>query len=809
MNNLTSNDTDSSSLIGEDPVVNKAVAKKAMFLSFFISAALLSLEVSLTRIFSVVLWYHFGFMIVSLAMLGFALAGALVYVMIRRRGIRYPFTGIITFTTAAIILPSVIAITRVQVDLPELMYSLSSKLTLAMIALITVIPFCFLGYSLCATFELGKQTINKVYGCSFLGGAVGVILALAGMEYLGGGGGVILAAVAAWLSGCRSIKQGRAIVITAVLSLTVIVISYLAAPGIVSEKSQKHFPRVSQTQVIDREWNAFSSVVFFDNPNLIGLWAMPMNYTGALPEMIGVAIDEWAITSILKFDGDLSKLRFFESYPPTLGWETAAENSDVLIIGAGGGLDVLSSLYYKASNVTAVEINPLIVDAVKGRFREFSGDLYHRSDVTAIAAEGRHFLESDDNLYDRIVLTGVDTFAATGGGAYALSENYLYTVEAFETCLSRLKPGGMICMTRWFYDPPRQTLRLIAAAEEAMKRRGIKNPRDGMFLAEARLSSLILLKNDPFTEDETRRLVDGCKDRVANVLYAKGFKGHPVIEEFLTDEGRAKMESDYPYSVSAPTDDSPFLFEHAKWKNLFKAEQDMFMDKLGGQEIIVITFLSILACLICGLFIIRLFRGKEAKTKNSHNVLFRKRIFAYLTFLFLGMGYLISESILLPKLILPLGYPVYAMSVALVGLLIWSGIGSICAQRIPSTGRMPAVLCFVCAIAVPLFFNFIIDGMSQSILHASFIMRVLSVLILIAVPGFLMGMPFPLAIRALGEKDASVVPKGFLWNGAGSALACPIAIALAITFGFNNTILFAAALYLIAGIFLLNSRSSR
>ncbi|MHC4945325.1 MAG: spermidine synthase family protein, partial [Planctomycetota bacterium] len=388
---------------------------------FFLSAAILALEVSLVRIFSVVLWYHFGFMIVSLAMLGFALAGMAVRLRKERKGLDPARAANYALAGAGLILPAVIALTRVPVDPTLLLEAASHKFLFGLVILLSAFPFYLWGYALCAALELGRRSINRVYGASFLGGALGVGLALGGMEYLGGSGGVALAAVAAWLSGCVMVKTARNVKRFAALSLLIIVACLVLLPGIVPEGSQKHFPAVPPEQIIDRKWNAFSSVIFYENPNRHGLWAMASGYRGRLPEMIGIAIDEWAITSIIRFDGNLEVLEFFEAYPPTLGLETTEPGFDSLVIGAGGGLDVLGALYYGAAHVNAVELNPLIVEAVKGKFREYSGDLYHDERVSAVAAEGRHYVEKDTRLYDRIILTGVDTFAATAAGAYALS----------------------------------------------------------------------------------------------------------------------------------------------------------------------------------------------------------------------------------------------------------------------------------------------------------------------------------------------------------------------------------------------------
>lgn len=746
--------------------------------AFFISAAVLALEVSLTRVFSVVLWYHFGFMIVSLAMLGFAFAGAAVHFRAAKGKVTAGTSSFHSLVAAALLLPVVIALTRIPVDPTQLIQSPTDQVLFGAVILLASVPLFLLGFALCAAFEAGRDAIGRVYGASFLGGAAGVGLSLAGMEYLGGGGGLLLAAGAAWIAGI-----GRSTRWLALASAIVVALCMILAPGIIPTHSQKHFPNVSDEQVIDRKWNAFSSVVFYKNPKRHGLWAMPDSYPGPLPETLGIAIDEWAITSIVRMDGE-TDLGFFEAYPPTLGLETAKMGFDALVIGAGGGLDVLGALHFGAGHVTAVELNPMIVDAVKGEFREYSGDLYHDERVRAVAEEGRHFVERDEKKYDRIVLTGVDTFAATAAGAYALSENYIYTVEAFQSYLDHLKPDGMLCMTRWFYDPPRQTLRLIAAAREALEREGIAKPEACFFLARARLRSLILVKNEPFTEEEKQVLINSLPEREAVLIHAPGWRGHPIIDAFMA----GTLDPDYAYRVDEATDDNPFLFEHGRWKNLFGAEQDWFMDQLGGLEVLFLTFAGLFACMALGTVLL-LFLGRGTSWLRVD-----PRLAAF--FFLLGAGYLITEAVLLPKLVLCLGHPVYAMSIVLISLLVFSGLGAVASQRMPRGGRWLAIVCTAAAASFPLFFLLLFDALQPQILQATLTGKIALIAAVIAVPGFLMGLPFPLALR----NHAGMVPRAFLFNGAGSALAGPAATALAITFGFTTTFWIASGLYLVAGL---------
>ncbi|MHC4846006.1 MAG: polyamine aminopropyltransferase, partial [Planctomycetota bacterium] len=461
------------------------------------AAATLGLQVLLPRIFSMVLWYHLGFFAVSLAMLGFSFGGLLV--MWRSRGEDDAGLDVRSLSVRAAIftLVSLAVVSRLPLDPTRLMEGLDAPLMLLLTGLALAVPFALLGGVVCAALAAPGARVAQVYGATFLGGAVGAMLCLGAMQWLGAPrAAAVLAALPllASLFAARSLATrgppGKVAGLDLALALVLVLGTLVVPETIIPLESRKHFPRVPAERVIDTEWNAFSHVTFYENPEHHGLWAMPPMYAGPLPDMIGVAIDAWAITSVLERAPDEFDLPVFAHYPPTIAYTGTEPGFSALVIGAGGGIDVLAALAAGAGAVAAVEINPLIVDAVLGRFAELSGDLYRDPRVEPIVMEGRHFVETDVRAWDRIVLSGVDTFAATEAGAFALSENSLYTVEAFETYLRRLEPGGSLMMTRWWFEPPRQTLRLALTAAEALRRSGVAEPARRLFVARAERNSL-------------------------------------------------------------------------------------------------------------------------------------------------------------------------------------------------------------------------------------------------------------------------------------------------------------------------------
>jgi spermidine synthase len=761
------------------------------------AAATLGLQVVLPRIFSMVLWYHLGFFAVSLAMLGFSIGGLAVMWGGRRAGgassaparpdpTRYVGHAGLWITA------SLMFVCRLPLDPTKLGEGATAPLLLLLTGLALAVPFALLGCVVCAALAAPGVRVTRVYAATFIGGAAGAALSLVAMQWLGAPRAVaVLAALP--LIGWFTIKRehrapgggGRIVLILALL----LTLGTLARPELfIPLESRKHFPRVPAERVLDSRWNAFSHVTFYDNPDHHGLWSLPASYAGPLPRMIGVAIDAWAITSVIERAPGEVDLPVFAQYPPTIAYTNTEPGFSALVIGAGGGIDVLAALAAEAGHVAAVEINPLIVEAVLGRFAEWSGDLYRDPRVEPVVSEGRHFVETDERRWDRIVLSGVDTFAATEAGAFALSENSLYTVEAFETYLRRLEPDGSLMMTRWWFEPPRQTLRLALTAAEALRRSGVAEPARRLFVARAENNSLFLMKNSDFTREELDALLAASAARGAVPIFALETPSHPVFVEALVSGNPVALVRDYPYRIDPATDDRPFFFETTRFGSVFATEGDWIRDRIGGQEVLVMS-LAVLALLCIPLLLLeRAARARAAAAAPRR---------ALLGIAALGLGYMLVEVPLLQRLTLPLGHPVLAVSVVLVALLLWSGIGSLLSARL-APGRLGRVA-MACAVAVALSLWIGLSEIEGGLIHLPLAARILGVIVLLAPAGLAMGMPFPLALRALSDQDALFVPSAFLWNGLASVLAGPLAVVLGMELGFQATLLLGALCYALAG----------
>lgn len=736
-------------------------------------ATAVGLQVVLPRLFSVLLWYHLGFLAVSLALLGFAVGG----LWVARRGAVRPR---LACGLAALSLPLAAAgAVRLAPDLLDpgvLVETLGGPARLLAVGALLALPFALLGLATCSALELRRARPAGVWAATFLGGAAGAALALAAMGRWGAPRALLALAAPPVLGALLPAAPVRLLAPVALMAAALCGAGLSDPDALLPLHSRKHYPRVDAGAVLDERWNTFSRVTFYENPAHHGLWGVPPGVP--LPESIGVAIDAWAITSILRRAPGADADPVFAHYPPTLAYADAAPGFTALVIGAGGGIDVQAALAAGASRVTAVEINPLIVEAVRGRWRDWCGGLYDDPRVEVVVAEGRHFLATAGaRRWDRIVLSGVDTFAATEAGAFALSENHLYTVEALRDLLDHLAPGGAVCFTRWWFEPPRQTLRLALTAAQVLRERGA-DPLRRLVIARTDLAggvagenSLLLLHADDPGPERLAALQRAAAARRCAPVFTPGAPSHPVFVQALAAADPAPFLAAYPFRVEPVTDDRPFFFEHNRLDALFRDPTDWIRYRLGGHELLAASLLVLLLLAAPLLLAARPPPGAAP-------------------FACLGAGYVLVEVALMQRLVLLLGHPVHAVAIVLVALLLWSGLGSWLAARVA-----PARLPLACLAAAALVASLGPAGSLAGLVGAPFAARAAAAVALVAPVGLCLGLPFPLAIRGVAGPHAAAA---FLWNGVAAVLAGPVAALLSLEGGFGVTLLAGAACYLAA-----------
>lgn len=801
--------------------------REILFGIFFISMAVMVLEIALTRIFSVTLWYHFAFMIVSIALLGFGVSGVFLslFPFLSRRNI-YQNLTVLANLFAISSLGAFLLCNRIPINILKLHPIFPEQfLYLAIYFLSYALPFFLAGLciGICLVWIPGE--VNKIYSSSLLGSGLGC-LAVVYILSKGAVSAVFLASLLGLLAALsfgmkRVSKKAR---IAMVAAFVVLFVLFMNCESLFSVRNAPDKYLMAHEQyVIYKKWDAISRVDVFQEPGWHHVVAMNKEACQSpMPPQLCVVIDGFSLTPITKFNGDLSTLKFIEASTISLPYELK-KNPKVLAIGFGGGMDILGALYYQASSIVGVELNPIIVDLVKRRYRDFSGRLDGYDNVWLYTGEGRSFIRRLDEEFDIIQLHGTDTFAATSSGALSLSENYLYTVEAVRDYYSHLQEDGILAMSRWIRFPPLETLRLVSIVIEALKQEGIEKPENHIIIVHPLGSALatLLVKKSEFTDDEIGKIHSLCRNKFW-VIYSPEMDAYPpgwrlqedakqviaIFRFFVEKEDKTDFYKRYAFNISPVTDDNPFFFHYFKWTKpppLLAELRERPIKSLpsqvsyprwapvhGGGMIILAAALIIALFLSSVLILLPLYSFKRKALATPGKVRF-------LTYFFcLGIGFMFIEIALMQKFILFLGYPTYSISVVLASLLIFSGIGSYLTAKLKKKMMKGLTLAIILLAGVVCSYQLLFPHIFQALLQGSLAIRILSSLLILSPLGFLMGMPFPIGIMLVNRYSSSLIPWVWGVNGFASVLGSIFAAILAISFGFSAVFLLASAAYLIA-----------
>lgn len=771
------------------------------------SLALLTLEVALTRIFSVLLWYHFAFLAISLALFGLAGGGLLLHFRperfpreeVHRQMAMWSIFFALSVPVSYMLILGVPFVYRV---------SLPAVISLFLIYSFAALPFLFGGVVIALALSRFSHRITAVYGVDLIGAGLGCAVVVPLLGRLSGPGVVIAAGmIAAIASMLFSLSVSKTVTMRSVtaLALLALLLGVQERSGLLRiDFTKDHL----EEEILHEQWNALArvSVIAQGTPN----WATSRVYNGPKPETLWLKIDAEAGTPIVKFDGNFETVRALQYDVSALAY-ALRQNAKVLIIGPGGGRDVLTALSFGNRDVTAVEINPAIISTVKETFGEYSGGLYSRPDVTMVNDEGRSYVRRSDERFDIIQASLIDTWAATSAGAYVLSENTLYTEEAFTEFIEHLQPSGILTMSRWFFKGrPIETLRLTAVAVKALRNLGADDPAAHIVVIKRstwdwayRLQELrdgvgtLLVKRTPWTADEVGFLRQIATDLEYDVVCAPGGEAgsnHPDFDLLIGAQSKQFIDT-YPVDISPPNDDRPFFFYMIKpleaIRTLWSSDIEQGVMQNNVRAIFVLVALLVIVLIltaICLFLPLAVKRGepRPAGTKNG--------IFLFY-FLCLGLGYLLVEIPLMQQFILLLGHPVHALTVVLFALLVGSGLGSFLSEKIPDRYVAFSVLA---AAVIIVAYRFILPPTLAAALGMSHTARVLLSVALLAPPGIVMGMPFPSGVRVLGRSGVAMMPWVWAVNGATSVCASVLATLLAISFGYSAVLLGGATTYAVA-----------
>lgn len=762
--------------------IPRQIPKRVYFGVFLTGASILMLEVVLTRILSVILLYHFAFLVVSLALLGIGLGGLVLYLLPRV----FPSEKIFHRLSQ-----SALAFSATTISMLLLICFFDLE-TPYLILVFCLIAFFFGGLTLSLALSAFSEHVSRLYFADLTGSGLGCLAVIGLMSLLPAPSVVLViaaaASAAAWLfcfpqeSNRRRFSRFALWLGFGCVSLAII---NSVSPLIVVDYARRDLEAQVNEYVEYDKWNAFSRVVVFSRENT---------------DIKKILIDSGAMTTITQFRGNPNELTKLKEKFYSLPYQLKS-NQRVLALGPGGGLDILIALAFGSTDVTGVEINPIIVnDLIKNIYRDYSGDLYRYPGVRLVVDEARSFLERDKNSYDLIQNTFVDTWAASAAGAYSLSENNLYTVEAFQTYFNRLTPDGIIAITRWWTEPPRETLRVVSLGLEAFRRLGVSDPARHIVVIGKRAvegqnqhAAVLLFKKSAFTPQEIERATAFADQQRFEIIYTPTQSNDQLTSALITAGDPRAFERGYQLDITPTTDNRPFFFFMLRLRDVFDRQKSEIPLELEGiyksTQNLMITFMAIIVTLLI-FILLPFFRFRKRQPAGAHS----GKALAY--FILLGLSFMTVEVYFMQRFVLFLGHPVYALSVILFVLLLSGGLGSSLTNRIPIDFQIRYLRRFLASLVLLL-------GLSAAILPIEFnvfiqssqIFRIALSMLLIAPVGVLMGTALPLGLKIFTQKQPGLIP--WLWgiNGAASVLGSVAAFLVAINLGYLQTVLAGAGLY--------------
>ncbi|MBO7127089.1 hypothetical protein J6W78_06050 [bacterium] len=776
--------------------------KKSIYYAIFLlSLAGLALENSLTRIFSITMWYHYAFMAISVAMLGMSTGAVKVYLadfasktdeeleaLISKYSRLFAFSLIVSLLTLLSI-PFVPRPTGI------------GYFTTALIYTVAAVPFYFEGVavSLILATKYIKQA-NRLYAADLAGAAAGSIAFFSLLSVTDAVSAIIFISSFGFFSAFAVSKKKSDLA----LAICIIIFSVFNYTGRIFKIEWTKVDEGVLEAAVERNiewesWTPFSRITVAPmlNDNGFG-WGisgkMMSQFQDYKVEQKNLKIDSAAATVITKNTMQISNLIHLR-YDITNFAHYLFPHSKVGVIGVGGGRDILSALHFAQEEVWGIEINGRILEALTKVYSNYTYNISALPNVHLIEDEARNFFEKNDMQFDLIQASLIDSWAATASGAFVLTENSLYTIEAWKTFYSRLSDKGAITMSRWYYPKrPGELLRLVNLAYETLLESGVKEPAKHIILvavdyfpAEVPIekhfgSGTIILSKKPLKKgiiEEAKKLADNYG---FEILVAGGEEKDSDFKSIITPEKREIFMANYPLDLTPPTDDNPFFFNMLKPSAVITGKNVESEGVLSTNLMAIHNLLWLIAIVVVlSLFLIIIPLISKMKTGVAKAVF--NRYTAYFTAL--GIGFMLIEISLIQKFAVFLGHPTYSILVVLFTMLLFSGLGSFTSKKLrEKVGVKGLFILLILVVATVGSSNMFILPLFNS---WSIAPRIIYSFVTMALAGFFMGMPFPTGLSLLNKKVSESAPWFWGVNGAASVVSSVVATAISIFYGISAT----------------------
>lgn len=786
-----------------------------------VSAATLCFEINLTRLFSVSQFYHFAFMVVSMALLGFGASGTFLALQKTKPAATeektFPW---LAGGSGACMLGSYLLVNSLPFDSFSMVVDPSQTAILLLHYAALASPFFFGGMIISMMLRKYSSSGGEVYAINLIGSAAGCLVAVLAPLWVDGEGVVALSAAMASLAGVFFTIGDRKCVFKdekwAIGGPGFLLMILIAALVILGGRLQSgEFPAFfklnsspyksisyalqhTDARIVSSKWNSFSKVDVISSPSLHSLPGLSYRYLEPLPPIDGLFVDGDNLNAILPADAEGA----FADYLPASVAFQLRPHAKGLILEPMGGMDILAALASGADRVTAVEGNPLILSA--------SQAIYSMQGVDLVKSSGRSFLRGSKQRYDIIQLPLTDSYHPVSSGAYALGEDYRYTVEAVSDMIACLKPDGLLVITRWLQEDPSEWLRTFTLAVTALEEQGV-DPLTRIVALRGYNTGTLLIKKSSYQDGELNAVRTFAREKAFDLVYAPNIEEteinrfnilpedvyYQAFLKFLQARPRNTFYDSYQYDVRPPTDDHPFFGHYFKWSQMDEIVRSLGItwQPFGGAGYLVILIIFFLALILSGILILL----PAAVIKRTGTLLRSRRIPLY--FGLIGLAFLLVEMPLIQRFILYLDQPTYALATVLFCILLFSGLGSSYGSR-----KLPLSTALILLVGLLTLYIFLLPTLLHATLGFLLAARLVMTIVLIAPLGFLMGIPFPAGLawmRANDREENSSTDRwmvAWVWavNGACSVVASILASLLALSFGFGITSAVGTGCYLLA-----------
>lgn len=778
------------------------------FAMALIACCMVALQVALMRVTSVTLWYHFAFMMISLALLGGGIGSAIIYRWREwwsSQAASLEIKATIGLIVSLVIIPPVYLNSNLGIAV-----SLGGALNLLITVTLFLIPFTLGGFVIASLIARYTAEVSRLYFAD-LGGAalgslatVGLLFALPAPVILVAVGVLPLLALIELTP--RVADAGS---LTKLSLITAAVWAVGVALSFGTELYTIHYTKTRiQPPPLWESWNPYARITVLPQEAVIdrgGLafgWALSSTWRPKRLEQRWVEQDASAGTPITPFDGTFDELEHLGLDITAFGYDVFRPK-DVCIIGPGGGRDILTALYFDAERVTAIELNPDIVYAVDTVFGEFTGHIYSHEKVSAHVDEARGFLTRDSGTYDLLQISMIDSWAAAVAGAFSLAENNLYTEEAFSLYLNRLNDSGILSVSRWYMgETQAEAIRLVSLCYQALKRSGAVNPLDHLAIIRNRNVVTALVKKTPLTEDDLESIWLRASSLKFKPLYMPGdyLLAPTALLDFCDNIDNAEaLDRKFTFDWVASTDDRPFFFQMRRGLTLSPTETHKDDWKAGTVGMFSLSVLLVILSALALLFVVGplLTHPKSEITPKEFWKSYQKPLWYFVG---IGLGFLTIEISLIQRYVLYLGHPIYAVTVVIFSLLIGGAIGSLSQKKLcgenPTRKTHSTIVLIIIALAA--LQASLVPQLLAATQGIAWIARASVTVALVGSLGLALGLGFPLAVSRM-RNETGVDGIAWLWgvNTVCSVLASVVAIFVAIQYGYTASLSLGIAAYVL------------